>query len=60
MSEPNSKLTPAQRTVLAAALRWYENYEPWPTVGPDDAEFDLKTAVEALKAEQALPTTKGA
>lgn len=46
-------LTPAERAVLDAALRWYEDYEPWPKVAPDEPEFDLKTAVEALKAERA-------
>lgn len=45
--------TPAERAVLDAALRWYEGYEPWPAVTPDEPEFDLKTAVEALKAERA-------
>lgn len=46
------ELTLAQRAVLDAALRWYEGYEPWPKVHPDEPEYDLKTAVEALKAEQ--------
>lgn len=46
-------LIDAERAVLEAALRWYEDHEPWPAVGPDEPEFDLKTAVEALKAERA-------
>jgi hypothetical protein len=46
-------LTAAEHAVIAAALRWYADHEPWPSVGPDEPEFDLKAAVEALKAERA-------
>jgi hypothetical protein len=49
VDEPNSGQTPAERAVLDAAQRWYDDHEPWPTIAPDEPEYDLKTAVEVLR-----------